>query len=182
MAASQVKDLMVSLDDYALLPGTATLLDAVRALEEAQAKLPSGRQPHRAVLVTDDGGKIVGKVGQLAFLKALEPKYDLNSDRSHLEVAGVGSEMFDSMREHARLFQIELDQLCQRARFVRLKEVMHPISCSIAESATLAEAIHLLIAAQTLSLLVTRDREVVGLLRLSDVFEAVTGQMKQASS
>ncbi|MFH2056955.1 MAG: CBS domain-containing protein [bacterium] len=182
MAGNQVKDLMVPLDDYALLRGEATLLDAVKALEAAQTKLPAGRQPHRAVLVTDAAGKVVGKVGQLAFLKALEPKYDLNSDRSQLEAAGVGAAMFDSMREHARLFQIDLEQLCERARFVKLKEVMRPISESIDETATLAEAIHLLTAEQTLSLLVTRDRVVVGVLRLSDVFEAVSEQMKQVGS
>jgi CBS-domain-containing membrane protein len=172
---------MVPLDDYALLPADATLLSAVKKLEEAQKKLPPGRQPHRAVLVTDAGGKVVGKVGQLAFLKALEPKYDLNSDRGQLEAAGVDSEMFDSMREHARLFQVDFEQLCERARLVRLNEVMRPINQSISESATLTEAVHLLTTEQTLSLLVTRGSNVVGLLRLSDVFEAVCDCMAQVT-
>jgi CBS-domain-containing membrane protein len=178
---NQVKELMVPLEEYAILSENATLLDAVHALAEAQTKLTPDRQPHRAVLVTDAQGKIVGKVGQLAFLNVLEPQFDVKADRERLEAAGVDSELFASMHEHARLLQDDLDQLCEHARFVRLKEVMRPVSKSIAESATLVEAARLLTTEQTLSVLVTRGTKVVGLLRLSDVFETVCDRMTQVS-
>ncbi|MBU0518517.1 CBS domain-containing protein, partial [bacterium] len=78
--ARWVKDVMLPLDDYALVPEDASMVDAYCALEEAQKRLPPGRQASRAVLVVDKSGKIIGKVGQLAFLKALEPKYDKVGD------------------------------------------------------------------------------------------------------
>lgn len=56
MNAKTVKDLMVPLDNYAVVPEDATLLDAIAALEKSQKNLPTGRQPHRAVLVVDAGG------------------------------------------------------------------------------------------------------------------------------
>ncbi len=52
VVGNQVKELMVPLEEYAILSEEATLLDAVHALAEAQTKLPPDRQPHRAVLVT----------------------------------------------------------------------------------------------------------------------------------
>jgi len=66
--ARYVKDLMLPLDDYAVVQEDATLIEAYCALVEARKKLPPDRPPSRAVLVTDKKGKIVGKVGQLAFL------------------------------------------------------------------------------------------------------------------
>jgi len=41
------------------------------------------------------------------------------------------------------------------------------------ENATLDEAIHILIMGHQQSLLVTREREIVGILRLTDVFSAI---------
>ena len=49
----------------------------------------------------------------------------------------------------------------------------------IAEDATLEVAIHQLIMGQHQSLLVTRDKEIVGILRLTDVFAAVFHKMKE---
>ena len=72
-----IKDLMVPLDEYATVSKEATLYDAVLALEKAQEELDRTRYHylHRAVLVLDEGGKVVGKVSQLDILSALEPKY-----------------------------------------------------------------------------------------------------------
>ena len=70
-----VLDIMLPLNEYAVVSIDATLYDAFISLKEAQKKLPKGRQPHRAVLVVDNKGKIVGKLGHLGFLRALEPRY-----------------------------------------------------------------------------------------------------------
>ena len=52
---------------------------------------------------------------------------------------------------------------------------MHTLSADecLNENATLDEAIHLLVMGHQQSLLVTRDSEIVGILRLTDVFAAV---------
>lgn len=181
MDEKRVKDLMVSLDEYPVVSQDATLRQAVLALEEAQKRLPGGRQPYRAVLVVDEKKRIVGKIGQLAFLAALEPRYDVIGDLDALSVAGVSEEFVASMMEHYRFFQERLSDLCARSSRVLVKDVMRPVTQSVDENATLRETIHRIVMWQTLSLLVTRDDAVVGLVRLSDLFDAVAEQFKAAT-
>ena len=178
MDSKCVKDLMVPLNEYAVVSQEATLLEAILTLEEAQRKLPSGRQRHRAVLVVDDNNKVIGKIGQLAFLKALEPKYNLLGDLGKLSRVGVSQDFISSMMEHFRFFQDSLTDLCKRGQTIMVKDVMHPLTENIDENDSLSEAIHMIVILQTLSLMVTRENEVVGLLRLSDLFEEVTKQVK----
>ena len=178
MNKTLVKDIMVPLEDYPVVDEDATLTEALVALDEAHRRLPPGRQPYRAVLVTDKKGDIVGKLGQLVFLNALEPKYAVLGDLEKLARAGVSSEIVSSMMEHFRFLQDSLSDLCGRAGRMTVKEVMRPTKDSIAESAPLSEAIHRMVLGQTLSILVTRDSDPVGLIRLSDLFDVIADQMK----
>jgi len=182
MDDKRVKDLMVSLDEYPVVSQDATLREAVLALEEAQRQLPGGRQPYRAVLVVDEKKRIAGKIGQLAFLRALEPRYDVIGDLESLSVAGVSEEFVASTMEHYRFFQENLPDLCSRTSRLLVKDVMRPVTQSIDENASLREAIHRIVVWQTLSILVTRGTDVVGLLRLSDLSDAITAQLKAAAS
>lgn len=178
MDSKKVKDLMVPLDEYAVVPETASLIDAVKALDEAQKNLPRGKQPYRAVLVADRNSKIIGKIGQLAFLKALEPKFSVLADMEKLVQANVSSELMSSMLEHYRFFQSDLDDLCWRATSLSVKDIMHPLSDSIDENALLREAISRIVIQQELSLLVSRGSDIVGLVRLSDLFDEISLVMK----
>ena len=181
MSQKTVRDLMVPLDEYAVVGPDASLLDAVVALEKAQRGLPAGRQPHRAVLVIGPQGKVLGKLGHLAFLKALEPRYDAVGDLATLSRVGLSGDFISSMMGHMELWKDSLDDICQRARHTRIKDVMRPVTESIAEDAPLSEALHNIIVRQSLSLLVTRGPEVVGILRLSDLFAAVTEQIRSCA-
>ncbi len=178
MAQKTVRDLMVPLEEYAVVDPEASLFDAVVALEKAQRALPPGRQPHRAVLVVEPGGKVVGKLGHLAFLKALEPRYDAVGDLAALSRVGLSGEFISSMMGHMELWKDSFDDICQRARHTRIKDVMRPVTESIAEDAPFSEALHNIIVRQSLSLLVTRGPEVVGILRLSDLFATVTEEIR----
>ncbi len=180
MDMKKVKDIMVPLDDYAVVPQEATLLDAVLALDRAQERLPAGRDPHRAVLVVDEGGHVIGKVGQWSFLKSLEPKYKLlGDDVNKLAVAGVSDEFLASTMEHFRFFQDSLNDLCFSAYRRPVTEVMRPVAEYIEASAGLCDAIHLLVLRQTLSVIVRDNDKIVGLLRLSDLYHEIARQMKQ---
>ena len=77
----RVKDLMLSLSEYAVVDEDATILDALRALAASQAKVPPGKQPHRAILVRDRRGEIVGKLHHFAFLRALAPAAEADGDQ-----------------------------------------------------------------------------------------------------
>jgi hypothetical protein len=169
-----VKDIMIPLSEYATVAESASVLAAFEALEESQRRLSTGRQPHRGVLAVDDAGRIVGKIGQLTFLRALEPRYSLLGDLQQLSNVGLSPEFIDSMMEQHRFWQDDFIDLQARARNTTVREVMIPIELHLEESDTLSEAIHHMVVSQTLSLLVTSNGHVTGILRLSDLFEEVS--------
>jgi len=174
----RVRDVMLGLDDYAVVREDATIIDAIRALDRAQERLEPGRQPHRAVLVVDKRGKIVGKVGHFAFLKGLEPSYCELGDWEAVSRAGLSAEFVCSMLDSHRLWHQGWDELRRRVRKTTVGEIMRPVAVGVAADSPLTDAIHLFVMYQTLSLLVREGEEVVGILRLSDVFTRVFGDLK----
>lgn len=173
MKDNRVKDIMVPLNEYALVPMNANLREALITLKATHKKTPPGKHPHRAVLVTNSKGLIVGKLGMAGFLRALEPKYGNLGDIERLSRAGVSAEFLDTMMEDLGFWKDDVKRLCTRANSIIIKDVMSPIEESILDSASLTEAMHKMIMWQVLSMLVTSDEEVVGILRLSDLFTEV---------
>lgn len=182
MDTMRVKDLMIPLDSYAVVSGGSTLEDAVEILEHAQQNLPAGRLPHRAVLVRDESGTIIGMIGQFALLKALEPKYNVLGDLETVRRPGVDSEVLSAMREHLQLFENSLSEHCHFAGQLKVEEVMTHVSAAISEDASLTEAIHRIVVWQTMSLLVTRGTDIVGVLRLSDLFDEACRNISKSTS
>ncbi len=74
MKTKKVKDLMITLPDYATVPDTENLAGAIRALKQSNAEKQLNHK-HRAVLMYDADHHVIGKVGIREILKALEPKY-----------------------------------------------------------------------------------------------------------
>lgn len=169
-----VKDLMVPLEGYATVSRTATLHDAVMALEKSMTRVDPAKHKHRAVLVLDNGGDVVGKLTMFDILIALEPQYaglDISEATSR---SGLNEEFIKSMLN--RVFWDKPFQFfCGRAAELNVSDFMQSLDDGffIKEEATLGEAIHRLVIPRYQSLLVTRDGKVVGVLRLSDVFSKV---------
>jgi CBS domain-containing protein len=178
-----VKDLMVLLSEYATVSETATLYEAIQALEEAQEKYEDKhtRYRHRAILILDKGGRVIGKLSQLDVLKALEPKYKKMLEGEGLHRYGFAKEFENSILEKFGLFTGSLDDICRKAAERSVKEFMYTPTEGeyISEDASLDVAIHQLIVGRHQSLLVTRNKTIVGVLRLTDVFAAVYHKMKE---
>jgi len=85
-----------------------------------------------------------------------------------------------SMMEGFRLWQDDLDTLCNRTAGKRVKDIMYRSTEGekVEESATLGEALHALIIGHHQSLLVTRGKDIVGILRLTDMFKLVSERIK----
>jgi CBS domain-containing protein len=177
-----VKDLMVPLSEYATVSETATLYEAVLALEEAQEKYEDKhtRYSHRAMLILDKSGQVVGKLSQLDVLKALEPKYKKMLEGKGLQRYGFTKEFEKSILEDYHLFAGPLEDICRRAGEQNVKEFMYTPTEGeyVSEDASLDVAIHQFIIGRHQSLLVTRNDKIVGVLRLTDVFAAVYHNMK----
>ena len=183
MKAYAVKELMVPLSEYATVNEDATLYDAVLALEKAQENFEDKhtRYRHRAILMLDKKGKVVGKLSQLDVLRALEPKYQemIQGEGSHR--FGFTKKFMQSMLEDYSLFASPLDDICRKAGEQPVKRFMQTPSEGeyVSQDATLEVAIHQLVMGQHQSLLVTHGEKIVGILRLTDVFAAVFHKMKE---
>ena len=177
----KIVDLMVPLSEYAKVSEGATLYEAVSELEKAQEEFDHTRYRHRAILILDHNGKVLGKLTQLGALRALEPKYGDMLDRRQSHHLGFSKEFMKSMLKEYRLFASSLEDLCCKAGEQNVKKFMQAPSEGefIEENATLDEAIHQLVLGNHQSLLVTRQRDITGILRLTDVFAAVFHKMRE---
>ena len=179
MLRRKVREIMLPLDEYAVVDCEATLFEALEALERAQANLEPGRQPHRAVLVQDEQGAIVGKLGHMAFLRALLPERRAwECDDAVLERAGVSPDMRDTSARILGMMGEETVDLTERAKSTRVVEVCAPTTAMIEQGASLLEAIRVFLARDTLSLLVTERGRTVGILRLSDLFDELGREIR----
>jgi CBS domain-containing protein len=179
MKAIQVRELMVPLADYPTVEESATLYEAVLALEQARQKLDQARSQHRAILVLDKNGQVTGKIAYLDLLQALEPKYGEIEELKYT-ISSFTPEFIKSQLQKFELWQRPLDDICRKAARIHVKDIMHTPSEAefITEDATLGEAVHPLIIGRRQSLLVKRGDVVVGILRLSDVVEKVCEMIK----
>jgi CBS domain-containing protein len=179
----KVAELMIPLSEYATVSADASLYDAVLALEKAQEKYTYKHSlyRHRAILVLDKNKKVVGKISQLDVLRALEPKYGEILEGRGLHGVGFSKKFLKSMLKDYALFDGALRDLCHKAAEKPVTKFMHAPAEGefVSDETTLDQAIHQLIIGHHQSLLVTRREEIIGILRLTDVFTAVFHLMKE---
>jgi CBS domain-containing protein len=180
MVEKKVKDIMLSVEEYATVSTESTLKEALLALSRAQPDEDQKRHHYRAVLVLNWRGQVVGKLSHWAVLRSLEPHFFKRRDIASLHRAGLTQDFIDSMEEMSSQFAISLQQMCRRAAKVKTKDAMVPAGESIDEDAPITDAIHRMVNAHTQSLLVSRKGEIVGILRLTDVFEEIAEMIRES--
>lgn len=169
-----VSDLMVPREAYAAVSEDGTLRDAVLALQEAQRREQQqdpDRHRDRAVLVMK-GEHVIGKLSMLDVIGSLEPRYDrLEGRRS----SSMGP-LIESMTRNFSLRQNPLPRLVEKASKHRVRDLLRPYEKAetIDLNASLDTALHQLIGGQYQGLLVTSGDEIVGILRLLDVYERIS--------
>ena len=121
-----VARLMVPLSEYASVPVSATVADAVAALVRAQQGFDPSRYRHRAILVVDDNENVVGKISQANVLKALEPKYtDELGMEGDLGIQRLSNYILKTMVDKYDLFKEPFEEACKRAATLPISQVMH---------------------------------------------------------
>jgi CBS domain-containing protein len=181
MKDKKVKDLMVSLSDYATVYEDETLFEALMALEKAHGKLDPSKHRHRAILILDKKDQVVGKLNQWDILKALEPKYRKIEDLEKISRAGFSPQFLKSMLVQHALWNKPLMDVCSAGGKNKVKDVMYKPTEGeyINVTAPLGEAVNQLVVGQLLSLLVVDDeKKIIGILKLIDIFEEVFQTMK----
>lgn len=191
MQSLTVKDLMVPKDKYATISADATLRDAALALYEAQLEELSenpARHRDRAVLTIDKNGEVYGKLAMLDVLRGLEPRYDRveGSRASSRAASRVGSakSFLESMSRNVGLWNKPLTNLVEKAGSVKVRQMVRPIADgeTVEEDASIDAALHQLIMGRFQSLFVTRNGRIVGIIRLTDVYEEISRLLRHADS
>ena len=184
MKDKKVKEIMIPLSDYATVSEEDTVVHAIKALKSAQNDTKH-KYKHRAVLVYDNSKQISGKMSMFDIIKALEPKYRHfehtdNTGRIGLSRFGFSPEFLRSMIEKFVLWNKPLSDICSKAARMKVKDIMYTPTEGeyVEENASLGEAVHQLVMGHHQSLLVTQGAEIVGILRLVDVFKEVCDTMK----
>lgn len=182
MKSYLVKDLMVPISEYATVPQEATLFESVLALEKAQERYQQSRYSHRAVLILDSNKRVIGKLSQMDFLCALEPS-DANLDqiRKFNHFGFTRKAVALQQEEYLKNSPPILDVYSTAAKMKVTDLMRRPTEGEyVDENTSVDMALHQLTAGSNLSLLVTRGQDIVGVLRLSDVFAAVFHAMKDS--
>lgn len=176
MKDNTIKALMVPISEYATVSEGSTLCDAIQMLEKAQKDFENNRYTHRAVLILDKDKQVIGKLSQMDVLRALEPKHmDLNRINK-LEQHGFSQKFVWSLRIKKQLQEATLKGLCAIAAQQKVEDFMQAPTEGeyVDQDALLDAAVQQLVLGNHFALLVTAGKKIVGILRLTDVFAAVS--------
>ncbi len=175
-----VKDLMVPISEYATVSEGATLFEAVLALEEAQLNFDRSKYHHKAILVLDKNNRVVGKLSQLNVLRALGSDNEQTKNIANLRDFGFSQKFISSMEAQYRFKGFSLEDICKVPATMKVENFMKALTPGeyVGGDTPLESVIPQFIQGAHLSLLVTGGDEIVGILRLSDVFAAVFHAMK----
>jgi DNA-binding response OmpR family regulator len=179
---STLKELMVPLAEYATISEEANILEAVIALEKSQRKFDPQRYRHRSVIVLNKEKRVVGKLSQHDIIQALEPKYKNSKEHQKVDLDhfGFSWDSIEAVSLEYNKWDGPLQNLYKKATDQKVKAFMHQPTEGeyIHVSASVDETIHQLIVGQHHSLLVTDGPEILGIVRLTDVFEFINLRLK----
>ncbi len=174
---------MVPVADYALVPEKATLKEALVALENDKRRYKEGPYRHQSLVVVDANQHVVGRLSQIDIMRALEPRYKNVGDMTS-GLAGLTSKMLVTIREEFRLWERPIETLPAIINELEVADVMQiPAEGEfVMETDTLNIAMHRIVMGRHHSLLVTRGKLIVGILRSTDVFNALYDMLEISDS
>jgi CBS domain-containing protein len=175
MKTKIVKDLMRPLSEYKTISTEANLYETAQALDRVQREFEKNPKANKILMISDENGEVVGKVSQLDVLRFLEPKGKPLGSSGALSRFGVSSRYLKPMIKQCPFWDKPLIDLCKEAGRLKVKRLVHtPVEGEfVEEDAPLTEALHQLALEHHQSLLVTRGKKIVGVLRQSDIFKEV---------
>jgi hypothetical protein len=123
-------------------------------------------------------------------IKALEPKYKTMGEGVARAHGGWSAAFLKSMVDNYGLMETSLNDACCEAAELKVEEIMTPIfereivhheKEIVEDEAYLKEAIHLLLVGNLMTLFVRHKGQIIGVLRLSDVFDAIAKAIEECS-
>jgi CBS-domain-containing membrane protein len=166
---------MVPLSEYATVSKDATLKEALRSLENKKMCYGDAPYRHCSLVVVNKKGNAVGRLSQIDIMRALEPGYSNLGDVRWMERSQLSERMLITIREQFNLWEQPVESMRETMEKVKVSEIMQVPSEGefVDESDTLNVAMHRIVMGSHHSLLVTKNRKIVGILRATDAFNAL---------
>jgi hypothetical protein len=180
MKTIKVKDWMVPLHEYTTISEDATLHETALALEGARERFDVKGYRHRAVLVLEKTGRVIGRLSLLDVLRCLEPKYAELGDLKRISGYGLNVEFLRSMIDRYDLWKAPLDEICRKTARMRVGDITGPLLEGeiIEVEASINQAAHQMIIGHHQSLMAASKEDIVGVLLLTDMFQKIGERLK----
>jgi CBS domain-containing protein len=171
----KIRDLMVPIADYASIHQNATMAEAMNALENENKVHEKGPYRHQSLVVVDDNNHVVGRLSIIDMMRSFEPRYTKLGKSSWIGKSFLSKEVLVTLRENFQLWEQPIEEMCKTIADAKVSDYMQEPTEGefVAEDDTMNVAMHRTVMGRHHSLLVTRGMEIVGILRSTDLFNAV---------
>ena len=172
MKSRQVKEIMVPISDYATIHESASMAEAIQSIESESKRYGDSPYRHHSLVVIDENNHVVGRLSQVDIMRAMEPRYCKMGNEHWVSRSVLSKEVLVTLRESFKLWEQPLETMCRELSNLKVKDfVQEPTEGEfVKEDDTFNIACHRIIMGRHHSLLVTRNKEIVGILRSTDLF------------
>ncbi len=180
-----VRELMVTAAKCGCIHQDVTIREAILMLQRGHDGPHAGGEAlkYGALLVLNNDNLVVGKLSPTEIVINMDPIYHSQQGPepiAHTATAGLTPALLKSLTRNSPSRCESFEHICQSVLILKVKDCMSPTHSNgcVLESETLEEAIHKLAKSSNQSLLVTSEVKIVGILRLSDVFQQLAQESK----
>jgi CBS domain-containing protein len=166
-----VRDLVIPLENFPHLVETQTLHDAVAELISYTCG-EYGRVRYAELLVFNDRNQLSGRVTLQDILLSLDPR--LKEASKVKEFEGKSSQFPDLTILWEDSFFVE----CSKWSHIRIKDLMSPIKHTVKGGDPVLKALAIMINSKFTVLPVVDEGRIIGVIRLKEIFTAITAKCK----
>ena len=165
----KIKELMTPLSEYSTLGTDAKLSDVIVSLTESK---------HRDILIVDENGDLKGILTMTDILRALEPSYKKLDTHDRYKATLTSRYVGDVFKEFG-LWTSSLSELCKKGCTTSVVDIMHvpDITDYLNEDDELEDALHHYVVGTQQPLIIRKNGEITGILRLVNVFDEIKKRM-----
>lgn len=178
-----VRDLMISATKCGHIRQDVSLGVAILMLERGHDGPSAGGETldHAALLVLNKDNLVVGKLSPTEIVRNMDRIYHSqqgDENIAHTAASGLTPALLKSLTQNSPLRCETFEEICQHAFDLRVKDCMTPPQDNqcVLESDRLEVAIHKLAIGAHQTLLVISKERIIGILKLSDVFQQLIHQ------
>lgn len=166
-----VGDHIISLDRYPHLEEDQSLHDAVEIIK-SYTIAPEELLRYSELLVLDGNHRLVGRVRLQDIILGIDPRFTGLAKVNKYE--GKKSDVTNLVT----LWEDSFFDECSKRRTKKIREFMSPVHHAVKVNDSLLKALAIMLSAGENALAVTDDDRVAGVIRLEEIFNAITNQCR----